>query len=342
MDQPLPFVSYLPDVVNMPQRVDLIVGCDLVWQYFLTPTRLAKSSSLPLGNEDAIAIGFGKLWLSSGEVHDSSVNQVQSIQPALVTSHEEVKLFPLSTQIDGKQKISPTMLDLPFLATKVIGGLLLTEERQESLKKLEKNPLECSLEDDELAMSISDEKVLQQYQLHVEVGLENGERHLQFELPWISDKATMPENYAQAKTVLLKLRKRLQSQPDTMKKYCEKLEKAINEGHLTPIHDEDNKDALPKYYIPHFHTSQAKFRVVYDAARENQGVSLNQLLARGPIFMQSLQSILIRFGEKRYGIAADISNMFFQIRVYPGDQDMLRILWFVEPNMQGKVKAFKF
>ena len=41
------------------------------------------------------------------------------------------------------------MLDLPFLATKVIGGLLLTEERQESLKKLEENPLECSPEDDE-------------------------------------------------------------------------------------------------------------------------------------------------------------------------------------------------
>ena len=58
--------------------------------------------------------------------------------------------------------------------------------------------------------------------------------------------------------------------------------------------------------------------------------------------MQSLQSILIRFGEKRYGIAADISNMFFQIRVHPGDQDMLRILWFDEPNMQEKVKAFKF
>ena len=77
-------------------------------------------------------------------------------------------------------------------------------------------------------------------------------------------------------------------------------------------------------------SSQTKFRVVYDAAHNNQGLSLNQLLARGPIFMQSLQSIVIRFGEKRYGLASDISNIFsngFQIRIHTGDQDMLRILW---------------
>ena len=61
------------------------------------------------------------------------------------------------------------------------------------------------------------------------------------------------------------------------------------------------------------------------------------MLVRGPIFLQSLQFILFRFGEKKYGIASDISNMFFQIRFHEGDRNMLRILWFDEPNMQGEV-----
>ena len=110
--------------------------------------------------------------------------------------------------------------------------------------------------------------------------------------------------------MVLNLRKRLKSQSETMEKYCEKLEKAIQEGHLIPA--QGPRDTLvsrrslslsndfPRYYIPHFHTSRTKFRVVYDAARKFQGLSLNEFLYRGPIFMQSLQSILIRFGEMRY------------------------------------------
>jgi len=105
---------------------------------------------------------------------------------------------------------------------------------------------------------------------------------------------------------------------------------------------EEEDSSKPRYYIPHFNTSRSKFRVVYDAARQYHGESLNGLLKRGPIFMQSLQSILLRFGEKRYGVARDIANMFFQIRIAPEDQDMLRILWFDKPDMQGDVVAYRF
>lgn len=58
--------------------------------------------------------------------------------------------------------------------------------------------------------------------------------------------------------------------------------------------------------------------------------------------MHSLKSILIRFGERRCGIAGDIANMFFQIRIAPEDRDMLRILWFSGPGMEGDVIAFRF
>ena len=85
------------------------------------------------------------------------------------------------------------------------------------------------------------------------------------------------------------------------------------------------KRTKPVYYISHFNIDQRKFGVVNDAAREFHRVSLNKLLAIGPIFMQTLSSIL-RFGEKKYGLASNIKNMFFQIRIHPDDHDMLRIL----------------
>ena len=58
--------------------------------------------------------------------------------------------------------------------------------------------------------------------------------------------------------------------------------------------------------------------------------------------MQSLRSILIRFGERQYGIAGDIANMFFQIQIAPEDRDMIRILWFSESDMKGDVVAYQF
>ena len=102
------------------------------------------------------------------------------------------------------------------------------------------------------------------------------------------------------------------------------------------LQEEKRNPSKPRYYIPHFNTSQSKFRVVYDAAREYHRILLNGLLERGLIFM-SLRSIFIRSGEKMHGIAGDIANMFFQIRIAPEDQDILRIYRFDEPWLQGNV-----
>ena len=71
-------------------------------------------------------------------------------------------------------------------------------------------------------------------------------------------------------------------------------------------------------------------------------MKLNGLLERGTIFMQSFRSILLHFGEKMHGIAGDVANMFFQIRIAPEDQDMFRILWFDGRGLQRNVVVYRF
>ena len=80
---------------------------------------------------------------------------------------------------------------------------------------------------------------------------------------------------------------------------------------------------------------------MFDAACEFGGVLLNQLLARGPICMQFLPSIPQRFGEKDMALQA-ILPTYFQIGIHPNDRDMLRALWFDQPNIQGDVATFQF
>ena len=146
-------------------------------------------------------------------------------------------------------------------------------------------------------MSISDENVLAGYKNTVKlVQVHSGKNHLQFPLPWVYEPVNVPNNFSLAKRALLNLKRRLDNEPELRSQYCKKIDTAVKEGHLVKIPNEAlfkdlNDDNKQQYYIPHFNTSQAKFRVVYDAAREYRGVSLNKLLNRGPIFMQSLRSI---------------------------------------------------
>ena len=118
--------------------------------------------------------------------------------------------------------------------------------------------------------------------------LDNGETHFQFRLPWAKDPTIMKDNFEQAKDTLLRTRKKLSSQPDLKSKYCEKIKSAIAAGHIVKLSNESEDTITHRYYLPHFNTSQTKFRVVYVAARDYCCTSLNRLLAQGPMLMQSL------------------------------------------------------
>ena len=84
----------------------------------------------------------------------------------------------------------------------------------------------CSPNDEKLAMSMADEKVLEFYIVQ-NVVLENGQTHLQLKLPWTKDSNNLQNNYAGAKSALLSLQTKLNNQPKLRSKYSEKIETAI-------------------------------------------------------------------------------------------------------------------
>ena len=78
------------------------------------------------------------------------------------------------------------------------------------------------------------------------VALENRKIHLQFKQPWSSDPGTSSNNYTRAEMSLVRSCK-MQPQPDIMAKYGEKMQAAINEGHLLwlPNKDSEGKSTEP-------------------------------------------------------------------------------------------------
>ena len=55
--------------------------------------------------------------------------------------------------------------------------------------------------------------------------------------------------------------------------------------------------------------------------------SLNECLSRGPIILEDMCTLLLRFRTKRIGIIADIEKGFLQVRLQEQHRDVTRFLW---------------
>lgn len=92
-------------------------------------------------------------------------------------------------------------------------------------------------------------------------------------------------------------------------------------------------DSLGNYYMCHHGVYRedaltTKLRVVFDASLPScTGYSLNNILMVGPTMQQDLLSILIRFRQHRFVIAADCTKMYRSVLVAPEDRNLQQILW---------------
>ena len=68
-------------------------------------------------------------------------------------------------------------------------------------------------------------------------------------------------------------------------------------------------------------------RIVFDAAGEYDGMSLNKALLTGPDLQNNLVGVLLRLRNHTFAIAADIEAMYHQIRISKSDANSLRFFW---------------
>ena len=168
--------------------------------------------------------------------------------------------------------------------------------------------------------------------------------------PWKEEQPDLPDNRALALGRLKSLVSRMRNNPELIQKYDDIITDQREKGIKEKVGSESN--SLIKHYIPHHAVvnptkATTKVRVVYDASAKcrTENRSLNECLHRGPILLQNLTGILLRFRLNKIAMVADIEKAFLQIRLQDDAKDVTRFFWLKDRDkleVENNIKMYRF
>ncbi|XP_046145431.1 uncharacterized protein LOC114881623 [Osmia bicornis bicornis] len=163
-------------------------------------------------------------------------------------------------------------------------------------------------------------------------------------LPFKSSPEKLGESRGAACTLLAKLERRFRLNVDLQTAYREFLKEYGDLGHMERI-PEPIQTPGSTYYLPHHgvmreSSSTTKLRVVFNAScKTSSGVSLNDLVHKGPNLLPEIFSLLLRWRKYTIVFSADVEKMYRQIRVAGEDCDFQRIVW--RDTLDESLKTYK-
>ena len=169
--------------------------------------------------------------------------------------------------------------------------------------------------------------------------------------PWKEERPMLPSNYDLALGRLRSLVNRLMKNPDHLRKYNAVLQDQLEKGIIEVVPEQDSGETL-KHYIPHHEVvtpekTTTKLRIVFDASAKTRKAnrSLNECLHRGPVILEDLCGLLIRFRLNKVALIADVEKAFLQVGLQPDDRDVTRFFWLkdvTKPTLENNVQILRF
>lgn len=158
-------------------------------------------------------------------------------------------------------------------------------------------------------------------------------------IPLRTDVLPLGNSRRSAKACFHSVERKLQGNPNLHGQYKAVFDDYRASKHMVLAPEKPVNDA-ESYYMPHHAINpcnngqqQRKFRVVFNAsAASDNGISYNEQQLPGPKLQDDLSEIFLRFRMKRYGLTADIKQMFRQINVNALDWNHQRVIWRDAPS----------
>jgi hypothetical protein len=290
--------------------IEMLIGNDYYLDFILCQKLEIQPGLFLLGSK------FG--WILSGRTSDCNTHN----EPCMLifTQGGEIMNTSMLSSIDSVLSTKPNLEDFWQL---------------ESIGILDK----FSNSGDDIAMS----------QFRETVKFEDG--RYQVTWPWINELPDLPDNRKLAIGRLKSCVSKLKNKPSLMEKYDSVIKEQLREGIIEKA--EKSKPDGVVHYLPHHavvtpQKTTTKLRVVYDASAKTstENKSLNQCLYRGPVMIQDLCGMLLRFRMSPIAMVADIEKAFLQIGLQSDQRDVTRFMWLKDcskPSVdEGNVEEYRF
>lgn len=170
---------------------------------------------------------------------------------------------------------------------------------------------------------------------HIEKGLtlDTVNRIWTAQYPFHTDPSNLQDNYYQAHACLLSLEKRLSKNQD-LEGFNAQFKDAVDRGVFQELSEEDAANYNgPVNYITITEAYKegeqvtTPLRLCMNSSMKYKGLSLNDLLMKGPSALNSIYSVLLNFRSYAVGFVKDVSKFYQSVLASPRDQHIRRVLW---------------
>ncbi|XP_062714275.1 uncharacterized protein LOC134291033 [Aedes albopictus] len=173
--------------------------------------------------------------------------------------------------------------------------------------------------------------------------IKRADGHYETGLLWRYDSVELPSSYGMAERRLLCLERKLRSNPELQASLERQISEYQDKGyaHKATPQELANSDPHRTWYLPLGVVTNprkpGKVRIIWDAAAKASGVSLNDVLLKGPDLLTSLPGVLCRFRQREVAIAGDIREMYHQLKIRKEDCQAQRFLYRSDPSQKPDV-----
>ncbi|XP_058826986.1 uncharacterized protein LOC131686971 [Topomyia yanbarensis] len=162
-------------------------------------------------------------------------------------------------------------------------------------------------------------------------------------LIWRYDNFEFPDSFSMALKRLECLERRMARNPVLKANLFRQIKEYEDKGYSNRVSEAELLEADPRrvWYLPLgaiIHPRKPeKVRMIWDASAKVDGISLNEMLLKGPDQLTVLPAVLFRFRQFSIAVSADIEEMFHRVLIRREDRHAQRYLFRSDPSKPPEV-----
>ncbi|KAK7918663.1 hypothetical protein WMY93_009947 [Mugilogobius chulae] len=159
------------------------------------------------------------------------------------------------------------------------------------------------------------------------------EPHWHAKYPWTEEPESLPNNKRAVEATFLRTEKQLSKEPEWKTAYTSQVHEMVDRKAAVKL----SKDVLqswagPVWYVSHLiapnpHSVSTPVRLVWNSSQRYRGLSLNDMLIKGPDVLNPIRAVLLRFRAGVFAALGDIRKMYNSVWLEEREVHLHRFLW---------------